>query len=107
MKIQIMLTAFFLLIISANAQNLVGIQGGINFANLSNPGNLAEGAVWTTRMGFVGGAFASIHIGFGLSLQPEIRFVQKGTDAEFDAPSYGHVTSSVTNSYVEIGRAHV
>lgn len=102
MKKNVIAALIFFVAVSTKAQDLIGIQGGVNFANLSNPGNLVAGAVWTTRAGIVGGAFASVDVGLGLFLQPEIRFVQKGTDAEFDTPLDGHLTSSVAINYIEV-----
>ncbi len=54
---------------------LLGLEGGINVANLH--GSNAN-QVYTSRLGFVGGAFANFHITSSLAIQPELLYAQKG-----------------------------
>jgi hypothetical protein len=86
----------------AHAQISIACQGGMNFANLSDPGNLAPGAVWSTRGGSVGLISANFPIGGGFSVTPGFRFVQKGTKADWTAPGLGTFASNLNNSYLEL-----
>jgi len=53
----------------------LGVEGGINLANL-NGANVNDEV--GSRLGFVGGAFLGLPLGPTLSLQPEILYSQKG-----------------------------
>jgi hypothetical protein len=84
------------------AQDVVDIQAGINFANLSDPGNLIQGAKWLTTYGIVGSVSTRFEIGSNISLAPGLRFIQCGTKAEWSTMILGNINSSVTNNYLEL-----
>ncbi len=88
--------------LSMRAQISLQVHGGLNIANLSDPGNLVEGAVWKSRLGLVASASTSIPMTDRLSISPGLRFVQKGTRSEWSSFSTGHVDAKVTNSYLEL-----
>jgi len=88
--------------LSGQAQVSLEVQGGLDIANLSDPGNLIEGAVWKSRFGFAGTASTSIQIMDGLLFSPGFRFVQKGTKSEWSSSSTGQVNAALTNNYLEL-----
>lgn len=53
-----------------------GVEGGLNVATLN--GQQTPGAVYESRLGFVGGGFLQFPLSTSLSLRPEILFAQKG-----------------------------
>jgi hypothetical protein len=81
------------------AQNAIEIQAGMNFANLSDPGNLAPDARWTTLYGFTASAFVDIGVAGKFSIFPGVRYIQKGTNSNVTG-----FTSNVhlTNTYYEL-----
>jgi hypothetical protein len=89
-------------LIHGTAQISIACQGGANFANLTDPGNLAPGAVWSTQVGFVGLVSANFPIGAGWSVSPGIRFVQKGTRSDWSLSPYGAFAINVYHNYVEM-----
>ena len=80
----------------ADSQYAIELQGGTNIANLSNPGHLDQSATWTTRVGFVGEALTTFKISDEWNLQTGLRFIQKGTKANYI------FNSTVTINYVEL-----
>ncbi len=98
------IVTFLLLIwaITVRAQVAVVVAGGINLANLSDPGNLAQGATWKTRPGFIATASVSIPFYQKLSILPGLRYVQKGTNVDLAGPFPLQGTSSVTLHYLEV-----
>ena len=89
-------------VLSANAQISIACQGGMNIANLTDPGNLIAGGVWSTRIGFVGLVSANFPVGGGFSVNPGFRFVQKGTNSAWSHFSVGNVESRLTITYLEL-----
>jgi hypothetical protein len=85
-----------------DAQTQIICQAGLNVANLSNPGNLAPGAVWSTRTGFVGLVAIDLPLGAHITLSPGVRFVQKGTKSQFSLDVTGTINSTLTNNYLEV-----
>ncbi len=75
-QIALMMMAIVLMAMSASAQMPIkfGIKGGITSAKVT--GDDTEGL--DSRSGIVAGVFASLKLTHGLSLQPELLFVQKG-----------------------------
>jgi hypothetical protein len=53
-----------------------GVEGGFNVASLN--GQQTPGAVYASRLGFVGGLFLQLPLGTSLSLRPEVLYSQKG-----------------------------
>jgi hypothetical protein len=53
----------------------LGVEGGINLANL-NGRNVND--VFASRLGFVGGAFLDLPLSPSLAIQPEVLYAQKG-----------------------------
>ena len=100
----IMFVVLFVLCISiySQSQTIIEIQGGTNIANLSNPNNLGAGAVWKTRVGFVGGISTNFNLSDKLYLNPGVRFVQKGTKSEWTSVMTGDVKATLTNNYLEL-----
>lgn len=84
------------------AQVTIEVQGGLNIANLSDPGNLVEGAVWSSRPGLVTSLSMSIHMAEKLLLSPRLRFVQKGTKSEWSWSSTEDINGTITNNYLEL-----
>jgi len=88
--------------LSLHSQESFDLQGGLNIANLSDPGNLIEGGVWYSRLGFVTSASTNIYLTSGWFISPGFRFVQKGTKSEWSSVSIGQVNATVTNTYLEL-----
>ncbi|MFA6542097.1 MAG: hypothetical protein WCT99_10890 [Bacteroidota bacterium] len=57
------------------AQTAVELYGGVNFANLTTPDNLADGATWTTNAGSIGGFGFSFLLTETIICNPGIRFI--------------------------------
>lgn len=87
---------------SLEAQTSIAFQGGLNVANLSDPGNLVPGAVWSTRLGFVGTVSIDLPLGSRVSISPGLRFVQKGTKSDWALWVTGRVQTTLTNNYLEL-----
>lgn len=87
----------FCFLAGAEAQIAIEFRGGVNVADLSDPGNLAEGAVWKTRTGVIGGGGITVSIAERLAFASGVRFVQKGMK-----PHWYYATITVTNNYFEI-----
>jgi hypothetical protein len=83
------------------AQDAIEVQAGINFANLSDPGNLDPHARWTTLYGLSGSCAVILHLGGNLFLSPGVRFIQKGTQVDW-SPSSNIKDVSTTMSYLEV-----
>jgi hypothetical protein len=98
--------SFFVLILlisfSSQSQTIIEIQGGANIANLSDPGNLVDGGVWKSRIGFVGGSATVFNLTDKLIINPGIRYVQKGTKSEWTSSITGKVKATLTNNYLEL-----
>lgn len=84
------------------SQSVIEIQGGTNIANLSNPNNLIAGAVWKTRVGFIGGVSTVFNLSENVFINPGLRFVQKGTKSEWTSFMTGDVKATLTNNYLEL-----
>lgn len=84
----VFLLLFSLLISPARAQVHFGLKGGFALGKVKSiPEVFLEGFPWKTRQSWIGGAFASFEFLKGVSLQPEILFLQKGArliDSEYD-----------------------
>jgi len=72
----------------SHAQFHFGVKGGLTLANLKSlPETFLEGFPWKTKQGWTGGVFASFEFLPGLSIQPEVIYIQKGSrlvDPEYD-----------------------
>ena len=53
----------------------IGVEGGINLSSFNGS---SAGAVYASRLGFVGGGFLNLPLGSSLSIQPELLYAQKG-----------------------------
>ncbi|MCR4395104.1 MAG: PorT family protein [Candidatus Saccharicenans sp.] len=84
----IFLFIFSLVILPARAQVHFGLKGGLTLGTVKSfPAAFLEGFPWKTKRGWVGGAFASFEFLQGVSIQPEVLFIQKGArlvDSEYD-----------------------
>ena len=72
----------------ARSQVHFGLKGGLTLGTVKSfPETFLEGFPWKTKRGWVGGAFASYEFLRGVSIQPEVLFIQKGArlvDSEYD-----------------------
>jgi len=95
--IKTIFTAIFLLIFSAAgsyAQDVgMGIEGGINLANL----NITPAFNTNSRTGFMVGGFADIGVSRVISIKPSVRYIVKGYTVQGQNFSY-----SQTYNYIEI-----
>jgi hypothetical protein len=98
------LVTLILVFTSLQAQSSIDIQGGLNITKFSAPGNLVPGAVWTNRIGFVGGWALSFPLADELFLSPGLRFVDKGVKSQWSGGDFmiGNVETNVTNAYLEV-----
>lgn len=84
----IFLFIFSLVVSPARAQVHFGLKGGLTLGTVKSlPETFLEGFPWKTKRGWVGGAFASYEFLKGVSIQPEVLFIQKGArlvDSEYD-----------------------
>lgn len=82
------LLIFVLTISSAQAQIHFGIKGGLTLGTVKSlPEFFLEGFPWKTKTGWCGGVFGSFEFLRGVSIQPEVLFIQKGArlvDTEYD-----------------------
>lgn len=79
---------------SAQGRSL-GVKAGVNLATQRNTGGGRSGL--QSRIGLVGGVFATLPLLAGLELQPEGLFTSKGTRVDFDG-----VKASLVADYVEV-----
>lgn len=84
----VFIAIFSLAISPTRAQVHFGLKGGLTLGTVKSiPEAFLEGFPWKTKQGWVGGAFASFEFLKGVSLQPEVLFLQKGArllDSEYD-----------------------
>lgn len=80
---------------TSNAQSF-GVKGGVDFAKLSysNSGGSISSSSTT---GFVIGGYATFEMSSGIMLQPELLYVQKGSES-----SFGSSTTTTNLDYIEI-----
>lgn len=60
-----------------------GVKGGFSLANIESVPDTFEGYSWETKSGLVGGVSLELGLLRGFSLQPEVLYVQKGTQFDF------------------------
>lgn len=84
----IFLLVLWLRVSPAAAEISFGLKGGLSLGTVkTQPKYLIEGFPWKTKKGLIGGAFISLELLKGLSIQPEVLYVQKGArlvDTEYD-----------------------
>ncbi|MDI6850020.1 MAG: porin family protein [Candidatus Saccharicenans sp.] len=72
----------------SRAQFHFGVKGGLALGNLKSlPETFLEGFPWKAKRGWTGGVFASFEFLPGISIQPEVLYIQKGArlvDPEYD-----------------------
>lgn len=77
-----------LMVSPARAQFHFGVKGGLTLGNLKSlPETFLEGFPWKTKRDWAGGVFASFEFLPGVSIQPEVLYIQKGArlvDPEYD-----------------------
>ena len=111
-KIFLLITMITLSIITTNAQVSFGLKAGLNISSVSNLTNNSATVGTTTatnktklKLGGQFGAYANIHFGKILGLQPELLFSMKGYKYESKSV-VGNVearsTSDVRINYIEI-----
>ncbi len=81
----LLLVAALLAPMSADAQGISGgIKGGVLFSSIPQFGDTLDeagvGIDVSQRVGFTGGAFLTLSLLPGFAIQPEVLYVQKGTD---------------------------
>ena len=84
-KTQIFLAIFSTLILSvsvANGQVRYGVKGGMNFSSFSSfeVGYISEAV--NSHTGFNAGVAVCVDLPFGLAIQPELLYMEKGMDLE-------------------------
>lgn len=76
-----------------------GLKGALNFSTLkTGDGNWLDGS---TRTGYQAGVWARIG-GAGVHFQPELYFTGKSSQAQFENPQGGTVTSNVTFTSLDL-----
>ena len=98
----LLLLSVLLVASGAYGQSTIEIQGGINIATFSDPGNLITGATWKTRIGFSGSVSTEFPVSANLLINPGLRFVQKGTKSQWYSVWTGNVDATITNNYLEV-----
>jgi len=73
-----------LMVSQAEAGVKFGVKGGLALANIKSVPETFEGYSWETKRGLVGGVSLELGLIGGFSLQPEVLYVQKGTQFDFD-----------------------
>ena len=101
-RIIVVLLATTLIVLSAHPQVRVECQGGANFSNFTNPGNLVSGAEWTSRVGIVAAVLIDLPLADKFSMTSGFRFLQKGTTADWSSSVTGKVHGTVTSAYIEL-----
>lgn len=72
-----------LMVSQAEAGVKFGVKGGFSLANIKSVPETFEGYSWETKTGLVGGVSLELGLLRGFSLQPEVLYVQKGTQFDF------------------------
>ncbi len=72
-----------LMVFQAEAGLKFGVKGGLALANIKSVPETFEGFSWETKRGLVGGVSLELGLLGGFSLQPEVLYVQKGTQFDF------------------------
>ncbi|MDO8835054.1 MAG: porin family protein [Vicinamibacterales bacterium] len=98
------LVAALLVPVSTNAQGVSGgIKGGVLFSSIPQFGDTLEeagvGIDVSQRVGFAGGAFLTLSLLPGFAIQPEVLYVQKGTELGVDGTDF---SGSVNLDYIDV-----
>jgi len=73
-----------LMVFQAEARVKFGVKGGLVLANIKSVPETFQGYSWETKRGLVGGVSLELGLLGGFSLQPEVLYVQKGTQFDFE-----------------------
>jgi opacity protein-like surface antigen len=90
---KILLISLLMLVAVSASFGQVGIRGGINLGTIGGDDKTQNGIDPTTKVGFTGGITYHIGLIMGLSIQPELLYVQKGAIYE-ESLSYGNYSMS-------------
>jgi hypothetical protein len=102
---KILLVSLVMLLAVSMAFSQFGIKGGINLGTVGGDDKALNGVDPTTKVGLTGGISYKIGLILGLSIQPEVLYVQKGaiyeSSANIGAYSYDQKTT-LTGNYIDI-----
>jgi hypothetical protein len=101
-RIILVFVATTLIVLSAHSQVRVECQGGANFSNFTNPGNLISGAEWTTRVGIMAAVLIDLPLADKFFITSGFRFLQKGTTSDWTSLATGEVHATITSAYMEL-----
>lgn len=82
----------------SQAQDVVGFRIGLSIANID--GDIREADDFGSRVGFAAGLFGTVPLRYGISVQPELLYAQKGfttgraTITNADEPGDGDIVSA-------------
>lgn len=93
-KITLLLNAFLMLVLVANAQVKLGVKGGMNLAKWNTKVNGTKEEDYKSKLGLQAGFVADFSLGKSLSFQPQILYTAKGTAEEHN----GHNDNIVINA---------
>jgi hypothetical protein len=93
---KILLISLVMLLSVSIAYSQFGIKGGINLADVRGSDVVRDNL--KTRLGLVGGISYRINLIAGLSLQPEVLYVQKGVVSEISQGASGYSYSQKTTT---------
>jgi hypothetical protein len=102
---KILLVSLVMLLAVSVAFSQFGIKGGVNLATIGGADKSYGGIDPTARMGLTGGISYRIGLIAGLSIQPEVMYIQKGAIYQEDI-SYGNYSYSrkitLKGDYIDI-----
>jgi opacity protein-like surface antigen len=102
---KILLVSLMILLAVSVAFSQVGIRGGMNLGTIGGDDKTQNGIDPTTKVGFTGGITYHIGLLFGLSIEPEVLYIQQGAIYEGSA-SYGGYSLSqkatFSSDYIDI-----
>ncbi|RPI04460.1 MAG: PorT family protein [Ignavibacteriae bacterium] len=102
---KILLISLMLVLCISITYSQLGIRGGINLGTIGGDDKTQMGIDPKTKVGLVGGLTYHIGLLAGLSIQPEVLYVQKGAIYEGNATVgnlYMNRKETVTGNYIEI-----
>ena len=106
MKKVIFTAAFAAMGFITQAQTTFGVQAGANFATIkSEPGLNSSSATTKANTGFTVGALADVDFGNSISFRPELNFIQKGGEEEFNNTTAGFTSKGsqeIKLSYIQL-----
>lgn len=101
MKKLLLSSAVIFAVLSAGAQNKIGLQAGTNFSTYNEefPNNVERKS--DSKLGFTIGALADIDFGNSVSFRPELNFIQKGGEQKYNFDANTKVQEELTLNYIQ------